>query len=85
VLVLSLPSRTIRPQDYERFLEDVDMDPELRQRVNVYKDPARFRITDDGAVVPPPRCVPFPPPETHEHAAAAASSTKTRLRLFGVL
>ena len=42
-------------KDYEQFLEDVDMDAELRQRVNVYKDPSKFRITDEGQVVAPPR------------------------------
>ena len=31
------------------------MDTELRQRVNVYKDPRHFRIADDGTVVAPPR------------------------------
>jgi len=42
-------------RDYEQFLEDVDMDADLRSRVNVYKDPAHFRITDEGQVVAPPR------------------------------
>ena len=45
----------MQDDDYENFLEDVDMDAEMRQRVNVYKDPAHFRITDDGKVVAPPR------------------------------
>ena len=47
-------------KDYEAFLEDVDMDPEMRQRLNVYKDPAHFRIADDGQVVAPPRMAAAP-------------------------
>jgi nonsense-mediated mRNA decay protein 3 len=42
-------------KDYEQFLEDVDMDAEIRQRVNVYKNPAYFRLNDDGSVIAPQR------------------------------
>ena len=42
-------------KDYEHFLQDVDTDAEMRQRVNVYKNPAHFRITDEGQVVAPQR------------------------------
>jgi hypothetical protein len=42
-------------KDYEHFLQDVDTDAEMRQRVNVYKNPAHFRITDEGQVVAPHR------------------------------
>ena len=42
-------------RDYEHFLQDVDTDAEMRQRLNVYKNPAHFRITDEGQVVAPQR------------------------------
>jgi len=40
-------------QDYEHFLEDVDMDAEVRQRVNIYKDPAHFKVTPEGQILAP--------------------------------
>mmetsp|Transcript_39363 Transcript_39363/g.63447 ORF Transcript_39363/g.63447 Transcript_39363/m.63447 type:complete len:573 (+) Transcript_39363:2-1720(+) len=38
--------------DYEEFMMDIESDPHARSNVNLYKDPAMWRIADDGSVVP---------------------------------
>jgi len=53
--------------DYEDFLQDVDLDPELRQRVLVYKDPAHFQLDENaGTVAPTSRAVEAMQPEMEE-------------------
>lgn len=41
-------------KDWEHFLEDVDTDAELRQKINVYKDPSKFRLEADGKITAGP-------------------------------
>ena len=42
-----------REEDFEEFVRDVELDPELRSRVNLYKDPAKFKVTEEGHIVAP--------------------------------
>ncbi len=62
-------------RDYEHFLQDVDTDAEMRQRLNVYKNPAHFRITEEGQVVAPQR----PPAAEDEDEAGPVSVTDAGL------
>jgi hypothetical protein len=43
-----------KDKDWEHFLEDVDTDADLRQKVNVYKDPSKFRLEEDGRIISGP-------------------------------
>ena len=49
-------------EDYEAFLLDIETDAATRNQVNLYKDPAMWRISQDGSVVPGHGAAAAPPP-----------------------